>query len=165
MPSRPRRTPTKAAPAKARTKPPAAPRKGSRKAAAKRPAAKTRPSVASAAPNAKTVARAHEIAQAALSKKGEDVVLLDLRGLSSVTDFYVIATGNGPRQVSALADAIDDDMKKKGVHLIGSEGRAAGTWVLLDFGDVVAHLFDADTRAHYDLEGNWADAPREKIEG
>ena len=162
MPTRPRRPSKPAAP---RAKAPAAAPKKKNRAPAKRSAAKTKPSVARSAPDAKTTLRAKEIALAALAKKAEDVMVLDLRGLSSVTDYYVIATGNGPRQVTAMADAIEQEMGKKGVRTIGSEGRSAGTWVLLDFGDVVAHLFEPEARAHYDLEGNWADAPREKIEG
>ncbi len=103
------------------------------------------------------------VAQAGLSKKAEEVVILDVRGLSSVADFFVIMSGNGPRQVNAVAEAVEEELGKLGHKTIGSEGRSVGQWVLLDYGDVVAHVFEPEVRAHYDLEGNWADAPRERV--
>jgi ribosome-associated protein len=161
MPSRPRRT-SKASPRRPAS--PKAPAPGSKRAASKRPA-RSKPSVTRPTTDERSRQRALAVAQAGLSKKAEDVLLLDVRGLSSVADFFVLLSGTGPRQVNALAEAVEDELRKQGVKLLGSEGQASGTWVLLDFGDVVAHIFEPETRATYDLEGAWADAPRERIEG
>jgi ribosome-associated protein len=99
-------------------------------------------------------------AQAALEKKADDVVILDLRGLSGYTDYLVIGAGTSDRQLEAIAEGIEKELKGLGHRLVGSEGQRGGRWVLLDFGDVVVHVFHQEDRAHYDLEGLWADAPR-----
>lgn len=99
-------------------------------------------------------------AQAALEKKAEDVVVLDLRGVSGYTDFLVIGSGSSDRQIEAIADGVEKELKAQGHRVVGSEGQRGGRWVLLDFGDVVVHVFHQDERMHYDLEGLWADAPR-----
>ena len=103
-------------------------------------------------------------AQAALDKKAEDVVILDVRGLTSYADYFVVASGTSDRQVSAIADAIEEQMKIYGHRTIGGEGYTRGHWVLLDFGDVVAHIFYEEARAFYDIEGLWADARRIPME-
>jgi ribosome-associated protein len=99
-------------------------------------------------------------ARAALDKKAEQVVVLDLRGMSGYTDYLVIGSGTSDRQLEAIAEGIDKELKSMGHRLVGSEGQRGGRWVLLDFGDVVVHIFHHEDRAHYDLEGLWADAPR-----
>jgi ribosome-associated protein len=99
-------------------------------------------------------------ARAALEKKAEEVAVLDLRGVSGYTDFLVICSGQSDRQLEAIAQSVDKELSAQGHRLIGSEGQRGGRWVLLDFGDVVVHVFHNDERAHYDLEGLWADAPR-----
>jgi ribosome-associated protein len=114
---------------------------------------------------AKSQARAHAVAQAALSKKAEHVVLIDVRGLTSIADFFVVMSGTGSRQLQAIAESIEVDLKKQGTYPLSSEGHQGGNWVLIDYGDVVAHIFETEVRAFYDLEGLWADAPREKLEG
>jgi ribosome-associated protein len=103
-------------------------------------------------------------ARAAQEKKAEGVVVLDLRGVSGYTDFLVIGSGGSDRQLEAIVDSVEKELTAQGHRVIGSEGQRGGRWVLLDFGDVVVHVFHADDRAHYDLEGLWADAPRIEVE-
>ena len=103
-------------------------------------------------------------ARAALEKKAEEVVVLDLRGVSGYTDFLVIGSGTSDRQLEAIAESVEKELAAQGHRVIGSEGQRGGRWVLLDFGDVVVHVFHVDERAHYDLEGLWADAPRVEVE-
>ena len=103
-------------------------------------------------------------ARAALEKKAEKVVVLDLRGVSGYTDFLVIGSGTSDRQLEAIAESVEKELVAQGHRVIGSEGQRGGRWVLLDFGDVVVHVFHLDDRAHYDLEGLWADAPRIEVE-
>jgi ribosome-associated protein len=102
-------------------------------------------------------------ARAALEKKAESVVVLDLRGVSGYTDYLVIGGGSSDRQVEAIAEGVEKELKTLGHRLVGSEGQRGGRWVLLDFGDVVVHVFHQEEREHYDLEGLWADAPRVQI--
>jgi ribosome-associated protein len=102
-------------------------------------------------------------ARAALEKKADEVVVLDLRGVSGYTDYLVIGSGSSDRQLEAVAEAVEKELKILGHKLVGSEGQRGGRWVLLDFGDVVVHVFHQDDRSHYDLEGLWADAPRVQV--
>jgi ribosome-associated protein len=102
-------------------------------------------------------------ARAALEKKAEEVVVLDLRGVSGYTDFLVIGSGQSDRQLEAIAEGVEKELKAQGHRVIGSEGQRGGRWVLLDFGDVVIHVFHQEERYHYDLEGLWADAPRVEV--
>lgn len=102
---------------------------------------------------------AQDIVNWGLSKKAEDVVLLDVRGLSDVTDYFVLLTGSTQIQVQAITDAILDgavETRRKPTHV---EGRDLGRWVLLDFFDVVAHVMQPDSRSFYSLERLWGDAP------
>jgi ribosome-associated protein len=105
------------------------------------------------------------IAKAGLDKKAEDVTVLDVRGLTSYADFFVILTAESDRQASAVADHVEQTMKEKGVTKVGVEGYETGRWILVDYGDVVAHVMSREAREFYDLEGLWADAPRFKVEG
>jgi ribosome-associated protein len=113
--------------------------------------------------NAAARALARKIAQLVLDKKAGDVVILDVRGIASYADYVVIASGESDRQVTAMAEHLQIKLKEEGLRVIGAEGADTGQWVLLDFGDVVAHLFFTEARSHYDLEGLWADAPREAV--
>ncbi|HEY3450713.1 MAG TPA: ribosome silencing factor [Myxococcales bacterium] len=106
-----------------------------------------------------------EIARLALDKKALDVVVLDVRGLASYAEYMVVMTAESEPQLGAIADYVEDQMKAQGERAIGIEGVRGGRWVLIDFGDVVAHVFYQDTRGFYDLEGLWADAPRVPVEG
>ena len=116
------------------------------------------------APRARAIAldaerTAHRAARAALEKKAENLVLVDLRGKATYADFLVICSGTNERQVEAVAEAVERSLHEAGQRLIGSEGARGSKWVLLDFGDVVVHVFHEEERAYYDLEGLWSDAP------
>ncbi|MBX3250064.1 MAG: ribosome silencing factor [Myxococcales bacterium] len=101
------------------------------------------------------------VASAALDKKAQDVEILDVRGKVDYTDFVVIASGRSDRQVSAIAKGVEESLKRDhGQRCYGVEGVQAGQWVLMDFGDVVVHVFHQDTRGYYDLEALWIDAAR-----
>ena len=103
---------------------------------------------------------AHAIARAADFRKAENIVVLDLGGRTSFCDAFVICSAGNRRQVAAIADGILQDMQAQGVNALGVEGMEACRWVLLDFGDVLVHVFDAPQRDFYDLEALWVDAPR-----
>ena len=107
------------------------------------------------APNA-TLRRAVEAAD---QRKAIDLRVLDLRSVSDFTDYFVIASGSNQRQVQAIANAIEETLLKEGVKAHHVEGAQQGRWVLLDFGDFVAHIFDEDRRRYYRLEDIWSDAP------
>ena len=99
-------------------------------------------------------------ARIALDTKGEEVVVLDVRGLASFADYFVIMSGRSTRHVQGLAEAIEGELSAKRINSKHSEGLREGMWVLLDFGDVVVHVFYHENRRFYDLEGLWHDAPR-----
>jgi ribosome-associated protein len=105
------------------------------------------------------------IAKAGLDKKAEDVTVLDVRGLTSYADYFVVMTADSDRQASAIADHVEQTMKQQGVAKVGVEGYETGRWILVDYGDVVAHVMNRESRGFYDLEGLWADAPRFQVEG
>ena len=134
-PSAPKRAPAKATPAKA----------------ARQTAAKL--------PRAVTVA-----VRAALDKKAEDVVVLDLRKAAGFTDYFVICTGGNPRQIAAIADAVDETLKKE-LHERPSlaEGLDKSEWILLDYFNFVVHIFSRDCRAFYGLERLWGNALRHQF--
>ena len=98
-------------------------------------------------------------AREALEKKAKEVMVIDLRDLSSVTDYFVICTGDSDIQVQAIARNIKDKVTEAGLNLLRMEGYMHAQWVLLDFGDVVVHVFHHDARAFYSLERLWGDAP------
>jgi ribosome-associated protein len=150
-----------AAPQRAAGRSAAAPQRQAGKPAAP-PRAAARPAAAPAASPARDEARptAMLIAHAALDKKAEDVTVLDVRGLTSYADYFVVATADSERQAGAIADAVEQTMKAQGVSKVGVEGYEGGRWILVDYGDVVAHVMNRESRGFYDLEGLWADAPR-----
>lgn len=90
-------------------------------------------------------------------KKGEDIVLIDLKGIVSFTDYFIICTGTSDRMLNALADAAIDDMRVKHHKKGKKQGFARDGWVVVDYGDVVVHLFSPDQRDFYDLEELWRD--------
>jgi ribosome-associated protein len=96
----------------------------------------------------------------ALTSKAEDVVVLDVREMSSFTDYFVIMSGRSTRHVQALADSLEGELRSKRIKTSRTEGMQEGKWVLIDFGDVVVHVFYHEQRKFYDLEGLWYDAPR-----
>lgn len=99
-------------------------------------------------------------AEIALDTKAEDLVVLDVQGVSSFTDFFVIMTGRSTRHVQGLADAIEGGLRSKKLKTSHAEGLQEGMWVLLDLDDVVVHIFYHEQRKFYDLEGLWHDAKR-----
>lgn len=108
---------------------------------------------------AESLEKASWIAEAARDRKAFAVAGLDVRNLTSYADVFVFATGTSDRHTRAVADAILEAMAKRGRKPIGVEGYDEGRWVLIDFGDVIAHVFQAEVREHYDLERLWSDAP------
>jgi ribosome-associated protein len=98
-------------------------------------------------------------AEAAEAKLADRVVVLDLQEHSPVTDFFVIATGSNRIQIKAITEAVEDALGEAGEQPGRTEGRRSGLWVLLDFGDVVVHVFDPREREFYNLEWLWGDAP------
>ena len=102
-------------------------------------------------------------ANAASDKKALDIVTIDMRKMSSVCDYFVIASGTSTTHVSAIADTIEKKMKDEGQRLWHIEGAREASWILLDFSDVVAHVFLEQTRKFYDLERLWADAPQTRF--
>lgn len=87
-------------------------------------------------------------------------MVLDLRSITPIVDYFVLATGTSRRQIHTMAEEIDRVMNEQGDKKIGIEGYEASRWVLLDYGDIVVHMFDEATRQYYDLENLWGDAPR-----
>ena len=85
-------------------------------------------------------------------KKGEDIKIIDIAEVSTLGDYFVIANGNSSSQVTALVDNVEEEMHKAGFSLRQREGRASGSWILLDFGDVIIHVFDKESRDFYNIE-------------
>jgi ribosome-associated protein len=104
-----------------------------------------------------------EAAKIALERNCTDVVVLDLTGKSPATDYFLIATGTSSRQTRTVADEIKDFGKQHNFRIFGRAGYEQGKWVLLDFVDVVVHIFDEEFRQYYDLELLWGDAEKLKI--
>ena len=98
-------------------------------------------------------------ARAAAAKQGDRIVVLDVRDLIVITDYFVIASGTSDRQVRTIVDEVERALRGQGVKPVRREGEHQGAWVLLDFVDVVVHVFGAEERDYYDLERLWLDAP------
>ncbi len=107
--------------------------------------------------------RALECTRSALDKKAYDLVVLDTAKHTSIADYFVICSGRFDTQVQAIADTVCDHLGSLGVEPIAVEGREHGQWVLVDFGDVVLHVFYVPVRGFYDLERLWAKAPRVEL--
>ena len=103
---------------------------------------------------------AGEAAAAISEKKGEQVALLDVSELVVLTDVFLIASGTSRPHVRTLVDEVEERLETLGDRPLRREGVEYGRWVLIDYGDLVVHVFDAETRDYYDLERLWADAPR-----
>jgi ribosome-associated protein len=101
---------------------------------------------------------AHRIVEIASDKKGNDIVLLRTAELTTMADFFVIASGRSDRQVQALAGAIIDELRREGIRPLGAEGRESARWVLLDYGSVIVHVFAPEEREYYGLERLWGKA-------
>lgn len=108
-------------------------------------------------------ALAENCARLALDKKAENVVILDLRGKSSVADYFVIATGSSERQVASIAEHVALGMKEVGEKAVGEEGAREGRWAVVDFSDVVVHVFQDHLRDYYDIERLFVGVPRIRL--
>ena len=106
----------------------------------------------------KSKKKALRAAEIALGKKAKDTVILELKDLSTIADYFVICSGDNPAQIRAIAEAIQESFPKD--RILGKEGLNSARWVLIDYGDIVINIFNEETRAYYDLEKLWIDAPR-----
>jgi ribosome-associated protein len=104
------------------------------------------------------------MAAAADSVRAADIIALDLRDLTIIADFFLICTGNSSIQIRAVADRIEERLRERGIRKSRVEGYQEATWILLDYGDVVAHIMAAEQRAFYNLEEFWSAAPRLELE-
>ena len=104
--------------------------------------------------------KAVKAAHTAIGKKAVNTIILDLKGLSSITDYFVICTGENQVQIKTIAEEIEKAFSRIKVSPLGIEGLAASRWVLMDYGDFIVHIFNKETRAYYELERLWKDAPQ-----
>jgi len=109
--------------------------------------------------------KARSAARAALDKRATDLVVLDVRAVSSIADYFLLCSAKSTTHMEAISDAIRDELKGAGVRPLHAEGVAASGWILLDYGDVLMHVFLGDTRAYYALERLWGDAPTLSLAG
>jgi len=118
--------------------------------------------------NAQTVADSLESAKVAAKiaaeNKGQDIVLLDLSKQTSIFDCFLIVTGTSRRQLHAIAEEIDRELKKRGEVRLNMSGYDESQWIAIDYGGIIVHLFDEERRRYYDLEGLWGDAQRVDLE-
>jgi len=113
----------------------------------------------------RSLERALAAARVADNNRGRDIVILDLREITAVFDYFVLVTGSSRRQLHAISEEIDDTLAKQfNDRRLGIEGYAGSRWILLDFGDIVVHIFDEETRDYYSLEQLWAGAKRVPFE-
>ena len=109
--------------------------------------------------------KAQRAARAALDRKALDLVVLDVQGLSGVTDYFLVCSGRSTTHLKSITDAIREELKEDGVRPLHIEGATESGWVLLDYGDVLMHVFLEETRAYYALERLWGDAPSISVDG
>ncbi len=96
-------------------------------------------------------------AEALSDKKGEDIKIIDITGIADFADYFVIGTGNNPNQIEAMEEAVDEALTKAGGTHKNTEGNRDSNWILLDYGDVIIHIFDKESRSFYDLDRIWKD--------
>jgi ribosome-associated protein len=151
----------KRAVARGRTADAAGPKERATKTATKR-APKTSHTRAEIVAASRAERAALEVARKAVDvaedKKAADIVLLDLAGVTTMADYFVICSGGSERQIQAIADGIIDALRAEGVRPIGREGEAASHWILVDFGAVIVHVFTPPERDYYELEKHWSEA-------
>ncbi len=107
--------------------------------------------------------KARKIARLVVEKKGTDLLLLDIKKLSSVADYLFICSAESERQVQAIATHVEEGLRKGRERPLSVEGFEAGRWVLMDYNDVVVHIFIEPVRGYYDIEGLWIDAPKVEL--
>ena len=108
--------------------------------------------------------KARESGRLALTKKADDVLVIDLTGLTDIADAFVLATGTSERHVKTISDGIEEGMKERGLKPSSVEGYDQGRWVIMDYGDMIVHVLLEELRELYDLEGLWIEAKRQKME-
>lgn len=111
------------------------------------------------------VASLADFVRAALGRKARDLLILDVRTLTSFADVFLICSGKSNRQVTAIAEHIRRDMKDRGISPISVEGMSEGHWVLMDYGHILVHIFLEPVREFYDLEGFWSNAEQIPVDG
>jgi len=99
-------------------------------------------------------------AKAAMAKKAKETLILELKGLTVIADYFVICSGESTTQVNAIAEYVVSEFLKERMRPLSIEGKGHAHWVLIDYGDVIVHVFEEETRAYYELEKLWLDAPR-----
>ena len=104
------------------------------------------------------------ITKACLDKGAFDVKVLDIKGLTTVSDYFIIVSGNSTIQTTTIADTVEEKMLKEGYEVLGKEGYQSARWILLDFGDIVVHVFHKEDREFYNLEKLWADGEELNID-
>ncbi|HEY8134509.1 MAG TPA: ribosome silencing factor [Candidatus Limnocylindrales bacterium] len=114
---------------------------------------------ASATPDEEALALARRIVELAEDKKASDIVLLEIGGLTTLADYFVICSGQSERQLGAIVDGIASALRDEGIKPVGREGKANAHWLLIDFGSVIVHVMAPPERDFYQLEKLWADAP------
>lgn len=107
--------------------------------------------------------KAQRIAQAAVDRRAEDVLIMDMRGLMTICDFFVVCSGRSRLHVEAIAEEVEEQLRQEGLRPWHLEGIPDATWVIADYGDVVVHIFQPQARAFYNLEGLWGDARRLEV--
>lgn len=100
---------------------------------------------------------------AALGKKAKDIIILNMQKVTSFADYSIICSGNSDRQVQSIAQAVEENMKKNGFLPLGIEGEKTARWILLDYADIIVHVFYEPVRDFYDIERLWSDAPKMEI--
>jgi ribosome-associated protein len=103
------------------------------------------------------------LTRAALEKKAYDFVVIEVREVTSIADYFIICTGRSDRQVQSIAQGLEEALNQAGISLLSVEGANRGHWVLMDFSDVVVHIFYEPVRQFYDLDGLWGHAPRVEL--
>ncbi len=103
------------------------------------------------------------LTRAALEKKAYDFVVIEVREVTSIADYFIICTGRSDRQVQSIAQGLEETLNQAGISLLSVEGANRGHWILMDFSDVVVHIFYEPVRQFYDLDGLWGHAPRVEL--
>ena len=101
---------------------------------------------------------------AALEKKAKNIIILNMQKVTSFADYSIVCSGNSDRQVQSIAQAIEENMKKNGFLPLGIEGERTAQWILMDYADIIVHVFYEPVRDFYDMERLWSDAPRMEID-
>lgn len=103
------------------------------------------------------------IATAIDDKKGVDIKVLDLRGITEIADYFVLATGNNTAHIRSISDNVEEKIEEKGLSHLRKQGHDEANWIIIDYGDIVVHLFKPETREYYDLEKFWRNAKEVKV--